>query len=906
MARFKRLFRFPWRTPQQIDDDVDTEVQFHLEMRTQELIDDGLTPAAAASEARRQFGDLKGTHVRLREADRRAERGSRRFMFLDDVRHDLIYGVRTLARSPGFAAVAVLTLALGIGANVALFSLVNSLMLRSLPVRDPHQLVTVTSPTAIGMGYPDGAFWSYPMWERFQRGDETFAGKFAWLQQRFDLSDGGEKQHVNGVFATGEFFATLGVRPVLGRLFGSADDVRGGGPDGPVAVIGHGLWTRRWGGSPDVIGSSLSIDGVPFTIIGVTPREFLGIEVGQSFDVALPLATQPLVTGNDAGLGDQFMVLRIMLRLQPGQSIDAGAAVLRSRQPQILGVAREDLANSQLPAFVREPFMLMPAATGASDLRRQYQRPLVTVLAIVGLVLLLTCTNIGNLLLARGSTRRQELRVRLALGGSRWRIVRLLFTESVVLAACGAAVGLVVATWTSRVLIRLLETDTPVILDLGFDGRVVAFTIGLSFVVALVFGLIPALHSLRAAERDGMREVGRGISASQTRTSAGLLVAQIAISLVLVVVAGLFVRTFAHLISLPLGFDRDRVLLADVDATRSAVDPEQRLVLYERLVDTIRDVPGVEGASVSWVTPIAGRVSSPLYEPDAPDAQQVVGNSIAPGWFATYGILILRGRDFDTRDSVDAPAVTIVNEAFLRRDRSGDIDLGDTIVVEGGAGYRGTTREATIVGVVGNAAYSSLRAVMPPTLYVPLAQQSLVGPTLSISPRASSANPALLVPSVAGVLSDVDRDLRFTFRTLAHQVNTSIAQDRVLALLAGFFGTLALVLAAVGLYGVTSYGANQRQRELGIRAALGATPHDLSRLVLARVGRSLAVGVIVGVAVSLWAGRFVSTLLYGLEPHDPVTLAGAVGILVGVAVASEWMPARRAARVDPVTVLRAE
>jgi putative ABC transport system permease protein len=836
---------------------------------------------------------------------------------------DFKLAFRSLRATPVVSAVAALSLALGIGANTAIFSLVNSLLLRALPVREPAQLALVTDEEERGI-----TSWTNPIWEQIRDRRELFDAAFAWSTTRFNLASGGETQFVDGIWASGRLFDTLGVPAMLGRTFTEADDVRGGGPDGPVAVISYGFWQRRFGalrqaqgvpspsrdGAGDVIGQKLTLDKVVFSIIGVTGPDFFGPDVGRAFDVAVPIGTEPIFRGKESMLNQRSSWwLTVMARLKPGQSIDAGTAAIRSQAPQIREATLPDW-GADTKDYLKETFTLVPAGTGNSPLRRRYARPLWTILVVVGLVLLIACANIANLLLARATARRHEWSVRLALGASRWRLVRLLLTESLLLSGSGAALGLLVARWGSRLLVHQLSTQTnTVFLDLSLDWRVLAFTSTVTVLTALLFGTAPAFRAAGVAPMEAIKEHGRG-SSSESRVSlaSGLIVAQVALSVVLVVAAGLFMRTFASLANLHLGFDRDRVLLVNVSAQRTDIPATGRLATYERIREAVVAAPGVASAAVSIVTPVSGNtwnnfvaVSGGVALPERQSSSTF--NWITPGWLATFGTTLVAGRDVQPSDGKMTPPVALVNQAFAKRFLNGANPIGHTVMIGKNFGMT-PTPPREVVGVVADAVYRSLREPVPPTIYVPLAQfdeaRRPAPPTMAISVRPLSGTPAQLARSVSAVIAGVNKDLALTFRPLADQVDASLTQERVVAMLAGFFGALALLLAGLGLYGVTSYAVSRRRTEIGIRMALGAAPGGVVRLVLSRVTLLVGMGVLVGAGVSVWAAKFVETLLYGLEPRDPVTLAGAAIVLGTVGALAGWLPAYRASRIDPAEVLR--
>jgi len=829
---------------------------------------------------------------------------------------DFRLAVRSLRATPIVTAVAILSLALGIGANTAIFSLVNSLLLRALPVKEPGQLVMLSDAAGAQLAASRGiTSWTNPIWEQIRGRRDLFDAVFAWGTTRFNLAGGGETQYVEGIWASGRMFETLGVPAMLGRTFTPADDARGGGPDGPVAVISYSFWQRRHGGAADVIGQRLNIDKVAFTIIGVTGPDFFGPDVGRAFDVAVPIGTEPLFRGKESSLDHRSSWwLSVMARLKPGQSIDAGTAALRGQQPQIRDATMPpDWRPSDLDGYLKEPFTLVSTAAGDSSLRHRYERPLWTILLVVGLVLLIACANIANLLLARATARRHELSVRVALGASRWRIARQLLCESLILAVSGAAAGLLIASWASRLLVRQLSTQTnTVFLDLSLDWRVLTFTIGVTVATALLFGTVPALRASGVAPMEALKEHGRSASSyARVGVASGLVVAQVALSLILVVAAGLFMRTFSSLANLYLGFDRDRVLVVYVNSQRTEIPAADRLTTYDRIRRSVLAVPGVASAAVSFVTPVSGNTWNTRIDVsggvEMPERQRSSNfNAVTPGWLTTFGTPLLAGRDIGDGDRRGAPPIVLVNQAFAKKFFNGASPLGHTVTSTTFLASNQPPRE--IVGVVADAVYRSLRDPVPPTMYIPLAQfddrRQPAPSTMGISVRSATGLPALLARSVGAAINDVNRDLALTFRPLADQVDASLTQERVVAILAGFFGALALLLAGLGLYGVTSYAVSRRRTEIGIRMALGAAPAGVVRLVLARVTLLVGLGVIVGAGVSIWAATFVETLLYGLHPRDPVTLVVSAAVLGAVGALAGWLPARRASRIDPAEVLR--
>ncbi|HET7217920.1 MAG TPA: ABC transporter permease, partial [Vicinamibacterales bacterium] len=794
---------------------------------------------------------------------------------------------RSLGATPVVTSVAVLSLALGIGANTALFSILNTLIFKPLPVRDPGQLVAFVNDS-----------WTNPIWEALRDRRAAFVDRaMAWSAEKFNVSTGPEMDPVNGMFVSGGFFDGLGVATMRGRTIGEQDDSRKADPAASaVAVISHGFWQRRFGGG-EVVGQTISIDRVPFTIVGVTDHRFLGPDTGGAFDVAVPIAAQRVLRPTENGLDDrQHWWLNLMFRMRPGQTIEDANARLRAIQPQVrLETMPAAWRPEEQATYLKDPLTLVPAGVGRSDLRRRYERPLTAIMVVVGLVLLIACANIANLLLARAVARRHELSVRLALGASRLRLARQLLAESVMLTAAGAVLGLLLAAWGSRLLVAQLTTlDRAVTLDLSLDWRVLAFTMAVAGTTSLLFGLAPAFGISSLAPNDALREQGRGTTGDRRLgVRSALVVAQVALSLALVVAAGLFTRTFVGLTTRDAGFERRAVLVGDVSVRRSRVDAGQRPALFERLRESAAAVPGVTHAAASFTTPVASRGWNTFI--DLPGTKAGVRerlswvNAVSPGWFETLGIRLVAGRDFDARDREGAPPVAIVNRAFAARFVKAEQPIGATFA-------QGPKKERfEIVGVVEDTVYRSLRSEMTPTYFIPVAQWDERS-QITLVIRGIDSAMALAKP-VGDRLRQVEPDADVSFHLLDDQVNASLTQERLVARLSAFFGALALLLAGLGLYGVTAYSISRRRTEIGIRMALGASAAGVVRLVLTRIGWLVGAGIVAGAALSLGAGKFVSSLLWGLEPRDPVTVAAAALALALVALVAGWLPARRASRI---------
>jgi putative ABC transport system permease protein len=822
---------------------------------------------------------------------------------------DLRHSLRVLGKARAFTAIAILSLALGIGANTAIFSIVYAVMLKTLPVEDPQRLVQMS------IGERQMSL-TNPIWEALRDREQVFDGAFAYGTARFDLAAGGEKQQVDGIYASGDFFKTLGVPAFAGRTFSREDDRRGGGTHGPVAVLSHAFWKARYQESAKAIGSSLRLDGHMFTIVGVTPPDFFGVTSGSTFDVAVPLGTQDIIRGKDSMLDRRSTWwLRIVGRLKPGESLDKAQAGLRAIQPQVReATIPPNYSPSDRDGYLTgagQDFTLLPAATGPSNVRSRYRIALLTLTAAVALVLLIACANLANLLLARASARRKEFAVRLALGASRARLVRQLLTESVLLAAAGAALGLVFAQWANGLIVSQMSTArSPIFLDLSIDRTVLGFTMAVAMLTALIFGLAPAFRSTDLSANALLRGSGRSIAAGWRGFGLEklLVVVQIAFSLVLIFGAALFVRSFNALTTLDPGFDRREVLMIGVDARRANFPEERRLAEFTRLLEAMRAVPGVKSGAALVMTPIDGgswtsRAFVRDYQAASEQDRRIYMNRISPQYFATLGATLRGGRDFNEHDTVNAPKVAIVNEAFVRKYMRGRNPVGETFELpsENDHGPRDVVQ---IVGLVKDMKYVNLRAEVPETVFVPTAQAAKPGNFPNFAVRGTSGDVMALRQGITAAARGIHPDLMLEFRVFDTMIKESLAQERLIAMLSSFFGGLALLVAGIGLYGVMSLAVSRRRQEIGIRMALGAHPSWVIAMVLRDVAIVTVAGLSVGTISGVLSGRLVTTLLFGLEPNDVATWAGAIAALACAAAVAGYLPARRAARVDPMTALR--
>ncbi|HRQ78501.1 MAG TPA: ABC transporter permease [Gemmatimonadaceae bacterium] len=814
---------------------------------------------------------------------------------------------RSLRATPLVTTAALLSLALGIGANTAIFSIVDALLLKPLPVAHADRITVMRSGLANGSVRRS---FTNPIWEAIRAHDDRWDGAFAAGNNRFNGNAGGEVDPIDGAFVSGSYFDVLGVQPRLGRVFTVDDDRRGGGLHGPVVVISHRFWQQRYAGATDAIGQTLQLSNVAYTIIGVAPAGFLGHNVGLGMDVWVPLGTEPLIRGSDSWLDRRSTWwLNIFVRRRADQSVDAASAALEHVRPEVRAATEpENWRPADLPSYLAQPFALEGAPGGVSTLRTRYQRPLIALAAVVGLTLLIACGNIANLMLARASARRHEFAVRSALGASRWRVAQDLLAENLLLSLAGAALGLLVALWASQLIVSQISTSTfHVALDLGLDARMLLFTSVVAVGTTLLFGVGPALMAASAAPMAALKEQGRGSGGGRHNAFANsLVIAQVSLSVMLIVGAGLFVRSFVALAKVDLGFAPDRALVMTIGTQRTGIQPTQREALFDELQRRVLDVPGVTHAGLSVLTPVSGNTWNEGFEfahlPNLPEGERIVDlNFITPGWFATYGSTLLRGRDIEDRDRIGTPRVGVVNESFVRKYFGGMDPIGQTVRTSEYPGQPSETIE--IVGVVKDAVYRSPREDFGPVMYQAYRQAAAVGSSSFLTVRSSRDDVLALQSQLTDALRSVHPELTVTYRPLADYVHEALAQERLVAMLSGFFGGLALLLAAIGLYGITAHTVVRRRGEIGIRLALGAPPARVVREILSRTGLLVLSGIVAGGLASWWLARFVATLLFGLEPSDPVTLATAMLLLAAVSAVAAWIPARRAALVNPLEAL---
>ena len=829
---------------------------------------------------------------------------------------DIRYGLRMLAKSPGFAAVAILTLALGIGANAAIFQLIDAVRLRALPVSNPSTLAIIhLDMKHWGSGNFNGPYanFTYQLWKQVQQRQEAFSTAAAWGEERFNLARGGEVDNARGIYVGGEFFQTLGVQPLLGRLISNADDQTGcaGGVD-----ISYSFWQRRYSGDVSVIGRELTLDAHPFPILGVTPPSFEGVSVGERFDVAVPICAEPIIGGQFSRItGDRAQVswwLSAIGRLKPGWTLERATAQLNA----IASAALHETIPPQYDAegvkhYLGYSLEARPAATGFSQLREDTSTPLWLLLGLSGLVLLIACANLANLLLARASSREREIAVRLALGASRARLIGQLLAESALLAIAGAVAGGLLAEALSRSLIAFMATpDDPIFLNIPTDWRVLGFAAGLAMLTTILFGLAPAIRAGSTPPGSVLKTGGRGMTTGRERFRLQriLVASQVALSLVLLAGALLFARSLRNLLSRDPGFQQDGMLVANVDYTRLKLPAPQQDPFERELLERIRAIPGVAAAAASNRSPVNGSTSNDWVLDDKGGHPNGASweDYVSSGYFNTIESPMLAGRDFNSDDSASAPPVAIVNQTFVKKFLNGakhPIGMRFRVWAQPGK----PPRYYTVVGEVKDSVYNDMHEDMWPVMYFPRTQLAppftYPGVTFLIRSRAGMGG---LVRTVKDTISGVNPEIDIQFKVLREQIRESLAQDELMATLCGFFGALAVLLAAIGLYGVISYTVAQRTNEIGIRMALGAQRSNVLKLILGEVGILIGIGTAVGLGLTLAGSKTAASLLFGLKPRDPVTLALAVVILAAIGLAASFIPARRASRLDPMSALRYE
>ncbi len=910
ISGLRRIFRFPWRTASQIEQEVDAELRFHLDRRAEELVEQGMTPEAARREAVRQFGDLAYTRQYCRALDGRTEQKVRRTTLLDEFLHDVRYGVRMLAKNPGFTTVAVGCLAVGIAANTAMFSLVNAVLLRPLPVEQPDQLVRLWQTRNGTLRFGQIAYSSY---ELYRDNNDSFTGLTTQSPAIFNVSGRDRSARVYGAVVTGNYFSLLGVTPALGRGFLPEEDQTPG--THPVAVISHGLWQRHFGAFPEIVGEPLILNGHPFTVVGVAPAGFTGTRIGQQFNVWVPLAMHAQAKPRSArGFGTWLYGL--IGRLEPGVSLEQAQAemtTLARQLEQASPAENKGIGILIVPEIRHNPYVM---AT--------YRNFAAFIMCAVALVMLIACANVATMLLARAMARRKEIAIRLALGASRGRLIRQLLSECALLAAAASALGLAFGYWGAKILLRplvgpggWLET-----LDLTPDVRVLGFTLVTSLLTVILFGLTPAMRASRPSLIPALKNSATTVREGRSRLRDLLVASQVGLSLVLLIGAGLFVRSAHHLSEIDPGFDADRVLMAPIDLATQGYDETRARAFYEELRERLEAIPGVEAVSLAFLDPATlGDVNggapllTPLVEGQEPAPEErrkgVPFTLVASDHFRTMGIPLFLGRDFSAADRAADASVIIVSETMARHFWPGENPVGSRLTISAArSDFNFVGRTAEVVGVAKDRPvnFYPILENPEPLIYLPLYWHPEAGIEFVLWPHIRTAGD----PVAAGVafrqqVAAIDEHLPPPeVKTAAESIRLSFADQRILVIFTVTFGGLALLLAAIGVYGVMSHSASQRTHEIGIRMALGAQSRDVLALVMREGMVTTLIGVAIGVGAAFGVTRLMASQLHGVTATDPATFAAVTVGLTGVALLACYIPTRRATKVDPLVALRSE
>jgi putative ABC transport system permease protein len=882
-----------WIRPGRWDAELAEEIEAHRALKQAEYERAGMSPHEAAAASRRALGN-----VTLAREDARRVRFA---PWLESCRQDVAYAFRILRRSPAFAAAMVLVMALGIGSTTAVFGLLDALVLRDLPVRDPHRLAYVAHPS-----------FSYPVFtELKRRAPHVFPQLFGWNLEGANVQWSSRLEPAEILMASGEFYETLGIAPALGRFFTVADDRSGGGPDGLVAVISHASWTRRFGRDPSVIGRTVRIDRRVFTIVGVSPAGFFGVAPGLAPELTIPLT---VLADRDALEAPTRSWIHLMGRLSDDISVERADAALQQVWPAVLEVT----VNPGMPADRRAMYLgrtvtLHSARTGFSRVRNQFEEPLWLLLALVALLLVVATASAANLMLARAVARRRELAVRLAIGAGRWRLVRQMVTEAVVWTALGAGAGVLGASWAGNGLVAMMTTwEDPIALETGLNLRVLSFTAALALLTAMGAAVFPALRASRANAGATLKESSQLTGAAGLRRwSAGKLLvsAQVALTVLLLFGAALFVRSLQRIVEQDAGFDRD-VLIVSSDAQAAGYEAERLKAFHAALLERLRTIPGVEAASLSEYPPISdedGAWTQSIGVDGAPVTQDasryVYFNAVTPGYFRTIGMRLLAGRDFSDLDTAQSRRVVIVTESLVRRFFPDGDALGRRVSV----GRDENRQDLEIVGIVSDAKYQRLQEPTRRIAYLAIRQlpDSMRDENLVAEVRTSGATVAV-ADRIRQEIGALDTTVPIRIQTINERIRESLVTERVLAMLATTLGLSALALACAALYGLLAYTVSRQAGEIGLRIALGADRATVRWMVLRQSLVLGAVGVIAGVAASFALGGFARNMLYQVSASDPFALAAAAGLMLAIALCAGLLPARRAARVDPVVALRVD
>jgi putative ABC transport system permease protein len=825
---------------------------------------------------------------------------------------DLRHSLRLLRTRPGFSVIAILTLALGIGANAAIFQLLDALRLHKLPVPHPEELTEVVLKTQQRTGSFGSrhAILTNALWEQIRDKQQAFGSIFSWGADDLTLTAGGEALYAQTLFVSGDFFQALGVPPLRGRLLTTADDQRD--CVAPSAVISHSFWQREYGGDPGVIGKKLILEGRSFEVVGITPASFFGVEVGHSFDVAIPLCSEPLVHSEESALSKRnYWWLGVIGRLKPGWSVERAAASFDVLSPGIFESTVPEVYNAdQVKNYLQDRLGVAFAGAGVSELRAKYEEPLWLLLGIAGTVLLIACGNLANLLLARASAREREMAVRLALGASRSRIMQQLLIESFVLALLGTLSGALLAQVLGRSLISFMNTaNAPVFVNLSFDWLVFSFMAAMVALTCLLFGLAPALRASQTSPGKALKTHARGLTAMRGgfALSKILVVGQVALALVLLSGAFLFIRSLRNILSQPMGFERQGILVANLDFAHLNLPENRRFPFKQDLVSRLAGIPGVQSLAAAEIVPVSGNGLGGVIEMeegmDTTKLPPTKFNVVTPGYFRTMGSSLLSGRDFSDLDKNGSPKVAIVNQRFARLFLNGANPIGKRFRIKGYVNRPVETFE--IVGLAEDEKYIDVKEEFQPIAFLADAQYDRQDSYPSVLLHCSM-DPQRVIPAVKRTLHEVNPAISVQFAVLDKMIEESLLSERLMASLSGLFGILAALLATLGLYGTISYMVSRRTIEIGIRMSLGANRGNVLVLVLGEAGALLAVGLAIGLVLAVLGGRTAQAMLYRLSAYDPWVIGSAVLLLMFVAMLATYFPARRASGLNPIEALREE
>jgi putative ABC transport system permease protein len=874
--------------------EIEEELALHLDLKTEENTAAGMAPDEARRDAIRAFGNRTALQERTRDLDVP--------LWLDRMAQDLRFALRGLRSGRGSVAILILSLALGIGANTALFTLLYTLLLRPLPVHDPSRLyrVELANPCSCGWVQQDTDM-NYALATGFTRAQSIFSDNFLYSGETLDVATRGEIRLVSGAFVSPEIWRTLGIQPAFGRGFTPNEST--------VAVISDALWEREFERDRSVLGRVLQVGGKPVTVVGVAPPRFFGLSVGDQTDIYLPIAAAPLLHAPDNPLTNgRWWWLTVIGRLRPGVTPQQAAAQASAMSAGLTQTTLPpDFPKDQVPNYLHQQFEIAAVGSGFSAIREYLSLPLRTVSALAAMLLLLACANIANLQLSRSLRRRQEFAVRLALGASRSRLACQVLLESLLASLFGATAGLFLAPALTRLLVATYATQRGAVqLDLHQDVTILAFTAVISLLTAALFGSVPALYATNLPAGQSLRLSRGNTGPGANRLRKWLLGTQVALALILTTGAVLFSGTLVKLMTLDAGFSRSDLLLIELETARAGIAKEQRPAYYRELLERMRSVPGVQLAAASYVTPIKGnswQMDILVDDGSGPQARHSYFNFVTADFLAAFGTPVVEGRGFTSNDDRQALHVALVNQEFVRTKLGGGPALGYRIRTKPGAGPM--RLDAEIIGVVKDARYRDLRSPVPPTVYVAMAQdpQPPAEINLALQVRGPFSG---VTPAIRRIFEQTNPKVGYLFHSFRDQVSESLANERAIAAVASLFGVLALLLATAGIYGIVSYWAVQRRGEMGIRMALGSTASGVVRLLLAETSRVVVLGIAGGVLVAAWAAGFARSMLYGLTPGDPWVYFGSAAIIVLVALVASVGPAFRAARQDPMETLRTD